>query len=104
MNSIPINIVSRVVHGLRVSVSYHWCMTFQSRAIYRHIYLYFYKHCAVFSYPFFLQNTSTSLPNSLPLPRPSKEIPEVGSWVGISVMKVDIMSARDPDVTAVDSR
>ena len=48
MNSIPINIVSRVAHGLRVSISHHWCMTFQSRAIYRRFSLYFYKRCAVF--------------------------------------------------------
>lgn len=48
MNSIPINVVSRVAHGLRFSISHHWCMPFQSRASYRRIYLYFYKHCAVF--------------------------------------------------------
>ena len=41
INYIPISIVSRVAHGLQVSIFYHWCMTFQSRAIYRRIYLYF---------------------------------------------------------------
>jgi hypothetical protein len=48
MNSIPINIVSLVARVLRASVSHRWCMTFQSRAIYRRISLYFYKHFAVF--------------------------------------------------------
>jgi len=48
MNSILINIVTRVAHGLGVFISHHWCMTFQSGAIYRRISLYFYKHCAVF--------------------------------------------------------
>ena len=102
MNTIPINIVSRVVHGLRVSVFLPLVYDIPiSCNLPSHLSLLLQALCCV-SYLFFLQNTSTSLRNSLPLPRPCKEIPGVGSWVGISVMKVDTMSVRDPDVTAVD--
>jgi hypothetical protein len=79
MNSIPINIVSRVAHGLRVSISHHWCMTFRSRAIYLRISLCFYKLYAVF-----LICSSYKIPVRpflIPFhfPPTCKEIPEVGS-------------------------